>query len=157
MPRSDVGWGGEGWGEGASLERHAVLEHAAWRATTPLASCAMVSWCSAAQPDDYYLQDDTVPILNVAFGGVLVAAMFTCWVIFFYRLYRCARGPVPDPCAAGTHLLVAANFWPPGSTQACCQAVRQCSAPHMVCAGPTSPTSGGATAGGAPPPSPARK
>jgi hypothetical protein len=40
------------------------------------------------QPEDYYLQDDTVPLVNISFGAVLCSALLACWLVFVRRVYR---------------------------------------------------------------------
>ncbi|KAL4421963.1 hypothetical protein ABPG77_010986, partial [Micractinium sp. CCAP 211/92] len=40
------------------------------------------------KPDEYYLRTNTVPIVNLAFGCPLLAIQLTCFLVFFYRVYR---------------------------------------------------------------------
>lgn len=42
----------------------------------------------ALQPPSFYLEDDTVPIVNLCFAGVLMPALVACCALFFYRVYR---------------------------------------------------------------------
>ena len=40
------------------------------------------------QPDSHYLQENTVPTINLCFAGILLPALLACWLMFFYRVYR---------------------------------------------------------------------
>ncbi len=44
------------------------------------------------QSDQHYLRTNTVPIVNLAFGCPLLAAQLTCFLMFFYRVYRWVEG-----------------------------------------------------------------
>lgn len=40
------------------------------------------------QPNNYYLSDETVPILNICFAAVLLPALLACFGLFWWRVYR---------------------------------------------------------------------
>ena len=54
----------------------------------PLPACRLPLCACLLQPEDYYLQDDTVPLVNISFGAVLCSALLACWFVFVRRVYR---------------------------------------------------------------------
>lgn len=51
-------------------------------------SCHPSTIHSALQPDSYFIESNTIPILNLAFAGVLGTCLLSCWLIFIVRVYR---------------------------------------------------------------------
>lgn len=47
---------------------------------------------TALQADQHYLRTNTVPVVNLAFACPLLAAQLTCFLMFFYRVYRWVGG-----------------------------------------------------------------
>ena len=64
------------------------------------AMLAVVVSVKLGKPPNYFLTNSTVPTINVAFAGVLVAALALSWSFFVYRLYRCGGwvDPARDGC-----------------------------------------------------------
>lgn len=40
------------------------------------------------QPNNFYLSDETVPILNICFAAVLLPALLACFGLFWWRVCR---------------------------------------------------------------------
>ncbi|KAI7844547.1 hypothetical protein COHA_001905 [Chlorella ohadii] len=53
-----------------------------------LGMLAVAIYLKVDKPNDYYLSDQTVPILNICFAAVLLPALLACWALFIWRVYR---------------------------------------------------------------------
>lgn len=69
------------------------------------------------QGDAYFLQHDTVPVLNLCFGSVVCAALTAFSALFWWRVYRCglegrAQGRWPCACRAAAGYRMASRQLP---------------------------------------------
>jgi hypothetical protein len=55
------------------------------------------------QPPTFFLEDNTVPVVNLCFAGVLMPALVVCCALFFYRVYRWERRGFGGACWVREH------------------------------------------------------
>jgi hypothetical protein len=53
-----------------------------------LGMLAVAVYLKVDKPNNYYLSDQTVPIMNICFAAVLLPALLACCGLFFWRVYR---------------------------------------------------------------------
>lgn len=68
--------------------RAAASAHAAGRPADVMVTVRTALPACLPQPNNYYLSDETVPILNICFAAVLLPALLACFGLFWWRVYR---------------------------------------------------------------------